>query len=381
MTEHVSRQPLRLPAPLGSPMATSAPNSPFGKQTNSQYSRSDTGETLRNRRPSNRSSSGSAGPGASPTHRRRSSLSSFVPELHPAPPLRQIILDHPISVAFRLRDSWTVWRDGGIEGEYGTWRKEWERRREWCSASTANNSDMAPQPQAFQIREPVPPSKGASAQDELHFQNMLKALRLADCCEATDTAFCVGCVVTASSKTPTLLESLLATGYSREIPGNTHAEQCALQKIEEVSSTKPPRVGDSELLSLDLYTTMEPCSERLSGALPCVDRILAFNKEGHHLIRKDRDGAERPFRLIITRVFQGVKEPEDFVACVGTARLRDTGIEVTTVRAPQPLRLKTEKGKEKLDGDWLEKECLRIAKYGHPDQPAPQPGAEMMWKR
>ncbi len=34
----------------------------------------------------------------------------IMPELHPSPPIRQILLDHPIAIAFRIRDSWAVWR-------------------------------------------------------------------------------------------------------------------------------------------------------------------------------------------------------------------------------------------------------------------------------
>jgi pyrimidine deaminase RibD-like protein len=108
----------------------------------------------------------------------------------------------------------------------------------------------------------------------------------------TPTAFCVGCVLVCN-------DEVLATGYSRELEGNTHAEQCALAKL-------PANVSN-----VDCYTTMEPCSVRLSGNLPCVDRIIASKQ--------------------IKRVFQGVAEPSDFVACTGSSRLRDAGIEVSHV--------------------------------------------------
>ena len=126
-------------------------------------------------------------------------------------------------------------------------------------------------------------------------------------------------------------------------------------------------------LELDLYTTMEACSERLSGAQPCAQRIIAFNRTRPRL--RINDFGSR--RLRIVRVFQGVSEPKDFVAdCQGARLLRDAGIEVQTVRAADPRR--TADGGE--DWDWLERECLRLAKYGHPDQPRPLPGAEALWK-
>lgn len=77
-----------------------------------------------------------------------------------------------------------------------------------------------------------------------------------------------------------------------------------------------------------LYTTMEPCSERLSGNLPCVDRIIAT--EGK-----------------IKTVYVGAKEPDIFVKVnVGLQKLRDAGIEYILVTG-------------------LEEEILREAARGH----------------
>lgn len=107
------------------------------------------------------------------------------------------------------------------------------------------------------------------------------------------SAFCVGCVIIKHGR-------VISTGYSRELEGNTHAEQCALDKLQDKE--------DAE--GADIYTTMEPCSERLSGNVPCVQRIIAAK---------------------IRRVFQGVEEPADFVTCKGSALLREAGISVLTV--------------------------------------------------
>ncbi|SCU91502.1 LAFA_0F04148g1_1 [Lachancea sp. 'fantastica'] len=114
-----------------------------------------------------------------------------------------------------------------------------------------------------------------------HRQFMELALQEAQKCGPTTTAFSVGAVLVSGDR-------ILATGHSRELPGNTHAEQCALDKYFEATGLTHVPSGSV------LYTTMEPCSLRLSGQLPCVDRILA----------QDRN---------IRTVFVGVMEPDTFV--------------------------------------------------------------------
>ncbi|PWZ01116.1 PAP2-domain-containing protein [Testicularia cyperi] len=273
----------------------------------------------------------------------------------PRPPLRRLLLDHPIAVALRIRDSWAVWRDGGIEGEYSLWRREWESQRKASHRPTgAANAD-------------------AGAQDGLedtrtlarHYDTMKVALEEANRSPPTESAFCVGCVITASGDHGSSKEQMLATGFSRELPGNTHAEQCALDKMSArfkvnsnlTSAVNLPQVG------LDLYTTMEPCSERLSGNLPCVNRILDFNKASDafelptkympRAISRGRSSGTVRVRLRIHRVFQGVSEPDDFVNCQSQTVLRDNGIQVFTVRAPNGT-------------DELEERCLLVARKGHP---------------
>lgn len=141
---------------------------------------------------------------------------------------------------------------------------------------------------------------GTGVADAVHVRNMQLALEQARLCEPSPTAFCVGCVIVDGSQ----LERVLAVGFSRELPGNTHAEQCALDKLERQEG----RGAGGELV---LYTTMEPCSTRLSGNAPCVQRILANAHVKHVLI--------------------GVDEPDDFVACQGTRLLREHGVDVRTV--------------------------------------------------
>eukprot|EP00455_Lapot_gusevi_P027332 TRINITY_DN2890_c0_g1_i2.p2 TRINITY_DN2890_c0_g1~~TRINITY_DN2890_c0_g1_i2.p2 ORF type:complete len:121 (-),score=24.02 TRINITY_DN2890_c0_g1_i2:15-377(-) len=94
-----------------------------------------------------------------------------------------------------------------------------------------------------------------------------------------------------------LVWQVLSTGYSRELPGNTHAEECCLLKLSDVSEARGGTI----------YTTMEPCSERLSGKKPCV----------FHLIEAG-----------IARVVMGCMEPSNFVTCEGTRLLQQADIQV-----------------------------------------------------
>lgn len=114
-----------------------------------------------------------------------------------------------------------------------------------------------------------------------HTQYMELGLQQAKECPPTTTAFSVGAVLVHDS-------NILEVGYSRELPGNTHAEQCAMEKYFT-------KIGKRELpLGTVLYTTMEPCSFRLSGNKPCVDRIIEMGNS-------------------IETIFVGVIEPDTFV--------------------------------------------------------------------
>ena len=66
-----------------------------------------------------------------------------------------------------------------------------------------------------------------------------------------------------------------------------------------------------------LYTTMEPCSKRLSGNRTCTERILRL--------------ASR-----IRVVYVGIKEPGVFIAeNIGRSILEDAGVEVKYVEGMQ----------------------------------------------
>lgn len=130
---------------------------------------------------------------------------------------------------------------------------------------------------------------------------MEQAVKEAQKCGPTTTQYNVGCVIVAGEG--------LVTGHSRELPGNTHAEQCALEKMKGLAE------------GAILFTTMEPCSLRLSGNLPCVQRIVATP---------------------IKTVFVGVPEPDTFVASnTGRAQLLKAGIEYVVIPGYEKVILET----------------------------------------
>ncbi|KAF9433819.1 hypothetical protein BGZ76_008938 [Entomortierella beljakovae] len=115
---------------------------------------------------------------------------------------------------------------------------------------------------------------------------------------------------------------VVATGYSRELPGNTHAEECCLLKLAVIEAEE--REKNEEISALDtydekrphsktwkewiMYSTMEPCSERLSGNRSCSDQLIESG---------------------VKRVYVGVREPDRFIkTVVGVENLMKQGIEV-----------------------------------------------------
>ncbi|KAI0966197.1 cytidine deaminase-like protein [Xylaria arbuscula] len=121
---------------------------------------------------------------------------------------------------------------------------------------------------------------------------------------------------------------ILATGYTLELPGNTHAEQCCIEKLAQKYTVDRTHLGEALPDAVALYTTVEPCSQRLSGNTPCVDRILAVGGR-------------------IKTVYVGVQEPNTFVTGNSSRRkLEEAGIEVLLVGG-------------------FEKDILEVATAGH----------------
>jgi pyrimidine deaminase RibD-like protein len=124
---------------------------------------------------------------------------------------------------------------------------------------------------------------------------------------------------------------ILATGYTLELEGNTHAEQCCFMKLAKDYGVGEDSLHEVSLPPMALYTTVEPCSTRLSGNLPCVERILRLKNS-------------------IKTVYVGVLEPSKFIANNnGRMTLQAEGI--TVIHVPG-----------------LEKEILATATAGHQSQ-------------
>jgi pyrimidine deaminase RibD-like protein len=167
----------------------------------------------------------------------------------------------------------------------------------------------------------LPSMMAAGATD--HRALMQQALDLAKQSPPKPTNFRVGALVVDYSS-----NEVLATGYTLELPGNTHAEQCCFMKLAEKHGVPEERLSEVLPTTLALYTTMEPCSFRLSGNLPCVQRVLRLASS-------------------IKKVYVGVQEPKKFVSDnTGQKNLADAGIEVIHVGG-------------------LEKEILEVATEGH----------------
>jgi pyrimidine deaminase RibD-like protein len=109
-------------------------------------------------------------------------------------------------------------------------------------------------------------------------------------CSPCATAFSVGAVLADSNG------EIISTGYSRELGNTYHAEHIALEKANLTSEE-----------NLILFTSLEPCSIRLSGRKSCCSLLIENG---------------------IKTVFVGSKEPPIFVKGEGCKMLRDHGIKI-----------------------------------------------------
>ncbi|KAJ5290811.1 hypothetical protein N7478_000062 [Penicillium angulare] len=137
-----------------------------------------------------------------------------------------------------------------------------------------------------------------------HQTYLRKCISLAEQSPPRPTNFRVGAILLSRADNDTTFsgDRILSTGYTMELAGNTHAEQCCFANFaavhnvpdDEVSSVLPVETGRK----LIMYVSMEPCGKRLSGNDPCAKRITRTKEGG-------REG--------IHKVYLGVKEPETFV--------------------------------------------------------------------
>ena len=166
------------------------------------------------------------------------------------------------------------------------------------------------------------------SQDDVDVHFMHFAIAQANLCTPTPSAYSVGAVLVQHTDNPTSLLPptaplaerigeqcrVAATGYSRELGEKTHAEEVALLKYNSLTSsdptalTTPPHAFPPLVGRFTLYTTMEPCSVRLSGRTACATHLLVSH---------------------VQRVVVGVEEPKVFVSdCQGMRLLREAGVEV-----------------------------------------------------
>ena len=123
-----------------------------------------------------------------------------------------------------------------------------------------------------------------------------KTIELAKRCPPAHNAFSVGAIIVAADGTE------IATGYSRETDAKVHAEEAALTKAG----------NDHRLPTATLYSSLEPCGERMSRPRPCAELIIESG---------------------IRRVVYAWREPPDFVAVPrGHQMLLHAGLE--TIQLP-----------------------------------------------
>lgn len=140
-----------------------------------------------------------------------------------------------------------------------------------------------------------------------HKAYMRFALSLAEKSNPQPSNFCVGAVLVDEAA-----NQILSTGYTLELPGNTHAEQCCLEKLSASEAVSADDVGTVLPERTVLYTTMEPCDKRASGNLPCTARILNTKSSANGGVKT---------------VYSGVREPGTFVGeNRGRAKLEEAGI-------------------------------------------------------
>lgn len=125
---------------------------------------------------------------------------------------------------------------------------------------------------------------------------LTQSIELSRRAPASHTAYSVGCVIVDERG------AVIASGFSRELGPNYHAEQVALEKAREAGN---------DLARATLYTSMEPCSVRGSGLRPCTARILDAG---------------------IRRVVFAMREPSAFVEGHGAEVLQLAGVEVIELR-------------------------------------------------
>lgn len=126
---------------------------------------------------------------------------------------------------------------------------------------------------------------------------LTRAIELSRRCPPTESAFDVGAVVVDAHGEE------IAFGYSRETDDKMHAEESALAKLDP---------ADPRLRTATIYSSLEPCSRRLSRPRSCSRWIIDAG---------------------IPRVVFALREPSVFVVGEGAEVLIEAG--VTVVEVPE----------------------------------------------
>ncbi|WP_218081331.1 deaminase [Anthocerotibacter panamensis] len=130
---------------------------------------------------------------------------------------------------------------------------------------------------------------------------LLEAIECSRQCPPSAGAFSVGAIIVDAA------QQKIASGYSRETGDGAHAEEIALQKAHQ---------AQLDLRGATIYSSLEPCSVRLSQKRSCTDRMLAAG---------------------IARVVFALYEPSIFVVCRGAETLMRHGVEVVVLPEYGPL--------------------------------------------
>lgn len=128
---------------------------------------------------------------------------------------------------------------------------------------------------------------------------MMLALKQAKKCKKSRKYYSVGAIIVKNNK-------IIGTGYSLKFK-DLHAEECATKFAKE-----NPK-------DATLYTTMEPCSLRLSGKTPCSSIII---------------------KKKISKVVFAAKEPKIFVNCKGIKILKKHKIKTLQLEKYEKMSLR-----------------------------------------
>ena len=126
---------------------------------------------------------------------------------------------------------------------------------------------------------------------------LTKAIALSRQCTPSHGAFSVGAIIIGEN------DDLISTGFSRETEPTIHAEEIAIARAT---------ASGKSLKNASIYTSLEPCSMRLSGKTPCMHHILAAG---------------------LNRVVFALSEPTTFVHCTAQEDLEAKGITVIHIES------------------------------------------------